>query len=1035
MTTTRFRIYIIFLCAFFVSNFAFGQIEQMLNKERLEKITVLEKKMKTNTDTKVYTQQLSDLARLYVFIKSDKAVELGKKSLQIAEKNKNKKGIATAYATLGFIYFEQKKLKQAKNTLLTAEQKLLTNKQEDDLSFIYSYIGKNYLELGDTLSAVNYYKKGLVLSEKLKIIEEIAAYNELIGYVYYYQGNLKKARHYFETALNTFKKTNLHYRIALASGNVGLCYFQMGNQLKSIEYYTQSAKEYKIQDLKDGEGWTNFMLSNIHTEIGEYDKAIEYLYRNKEIYPKSDYFDAYIEREVGKIIMTKGDLVEAEKQFEKAREIFVREAKDADKKVLYLDFALLYFKKQDYQKALTHLIDAEKYTRVSNNQYSLMTIDRLRGASLVKLNKVEEGKKDLLNALDFCLNTNIEGELPFIYEYLSLADSLLGDYRSSLENYKKYTYYSQLKNQDNFQTGKTAYQFEYEKKEAVAKAELKVYQTQLNYAIIGVVLMLLLTVVLIYLFRLRSKNIKIEKENIRFQKREIEQIRETEAFKSRFLTNITHEFRTPLTLIKGHLEILNQNANPQESSHLKKIEKSSDHLLKLINQLMELARMESHQYQLEFQQGGLSQTIIASFQAFHSLAEKKNISLKISNLSEQNFLNNFAYSKEAIMTIVSNLVSNAIKFTPENGKINVEIKDISDELLELKVSDSGIGIKAEDIKNIFDRFYQVDTPEQRTYEGSGIGLAFVKELTQLHGGNVRVEPNENGGTIFIIQLKSGKLKPNTTSLISKNIVEPNEIELIEKTITKSPELPLILVVEDQPDLRSFIVDNLDSNYRFIQASNGKEGIELAHEHSPDLIISDIMMPEMDGLTFCNFLKNNIVTSHIPIILLTAKATLDDKLDGLQLGADDYLTKPFSLVELQLRVRNVLNAREILRQKFTHATVVSQEPVFDVLNKIEQAFISKLETVIQQNMSNVQFGVPQLAENMFLSASQLTRKLKSLIEKTPAEYIRILRLENAKTLIKEGYPISESAWKSGFEDADYFRKVFKKHFGELPSSIK
>src|SRR5690606_4021321 len=159
------------------------------------------------------------------------------------------------------------------------------------------------------------------LSEKLKIIEEIASYNELIGYVYYYQGNLKKAMHYFETALNTFKKTNLHYRIALASGNVGLCYFQMGNQLKSIEYYTQSAKEYKIQDLKDGEGWTNFMLSNIHTEVGEYDKAIEYLYRNKEIYPKSDYFDAYIEREVGKIIMTKGDLVEAEKQFEKAREV------------------------------------------------------------------------------------------------------------------------------------------------------------------------------------------------------------------------------------------------------------------------------------------------------------------------------------------------------------------------------------------------------------------------------------------------------------------------------------------------------------------------------------------------------------------------------------------------------------------------------------------------------------------------------------------------------------------------------------------
>lgn len=1012
-------------------------VEELYKKEQLQRITVLEKKLKATNNPKEQVNLLSEAARLYGSIKEfDKALDYVKTSLILADRAKDKKGIASVNGTLGFIYSEQGNHERSQSTLLKTEQTLLQNKQEYDLSFIYMYIGNNYLKLNDTLLTIDNYKKGLVLSEKIKHTERIASYNELLGHVYYRKGKLDVALKYFSAALNTFEKTDFQYRIALAAGNIGLCYYQMGNMLKAIEYYSLSAKEYKKQNLQDGEGWMNFSIANIYTEIGEYDKAIEYLKQNKAVYPASDYFNAYITREIGRVYMIKGDLVQAEKRFEEAREVFIREATDADKRQLYIDFAILYFKKREYQKALTHLIDGEKYARLGKNKYSLMVIDRIKGASLIQLNEVETGRNHLLNALDFCLKTSVIGELPFIYEHLSLADSLLGNYRSSLAYYKQYTYYSNLVNQDNFSTGKTAYQFEYEKKEAVAQAELKAHRKQRNYAIIGLILMLLLILILIYLFKLRNKNIKIDKQNIQLQKREVEQIRKTEEFKSRFITNITHEFRTPLTLIKGQVEVLHTDANPQEKQCLNNIEKSSNHLLKLINQLMELARMESHQYKLEYQQGGLSQTIIATAQSFYSLAEQKNISLIISDLHPENHsFDDFIYSKEAVMTIVSNLMSNAVKFTPENGQISVKFRNIDTKTLELKVIDSGIGIKPEDAEMIFDRFYQVCTPEQPTYEGSGIGLAFVKELTQLHGGNVRVEPNENGGTIFIIQLKSGELKTEFVNHIKEEIPQLTTSETVEPIINNNDELPLILVAEDQPDLRRFIVENLGKDYRFIEAKNGKEGIVLALEHSPDLIISDIMMPEIDGLTFCHTLKENVITSHIPIILLTAKATIDDKIEGLKLGADDYLTKPFSLIEIRLRVRNLLQAREILRKKFAQLTVISQEPYFDVLNEIEQAFIEKIEKVITQNIDNIQFGVPQLAEEMFLSASQLTRKLRSLIEKTPAEYIRVLRLEHAKTLIKKGYSISDAAWKSGFENPDYFRKVFKKHFGESPSSIK
>lgn len=1035
----------LFICfitpLYFISVIAQTGIE--IKQEQLQKINAIKNEIDFNKKDLNLVYDHIELSRLLSSIEMyDEALTSINVAIKVSETLNEKKAIASSLTTLGSIYFDSEDYENALPILIEADKKLNENKQDKDLSFNYQYLGETYLELGDTVSAISAHKKGLALCEKLNFQYREAFYLDYLGHIYYHQDNFELAIENFKKALEIHQRKKVSFKTSLSAGNIGLSNLSLGNKREAIHYLILSKKYYDQDKNIKGVYWMNSLISDVYKDIGEYEKALEFNDHNIQIYKEIDdsvrLAVAYKQR--GEIFTANRKYKKSEYYLDKARFIFEKNNEDKHIIELLISTSNLYFQSKNFPKAIKFLNQA----RILNDKYVkdhklTIAISRIYGGILAKTGQAEKAKIELEHALAYYISSKSRSHLPFIYQHLFIADSILNDYPSALKNYKLYAANYIKENRDQLDTERLAYQFEFEKKEAIAEAKLETKNAERNLAIVLLVLTSFLTVIIIYFFRLRQKNIKIQQKNIEFEKREVDQIKKTEEFKSRFLTNITHEFRTPLTLIKGHLEILKGNAEKAVEKRYLEMENSSDRLLQLINQLMELSRMEEGKYHLHYQKGSLMKTLVKSIEAFETLANQKNISSSCLNNLDENFeIENFVYSQEAIATIVSNLLSNALKFTPDNGQIKIILGNIDKETIFLQVIDSGLGISPDEISNIFERFYQVENENQRTFGGSGIGLAFVKELALLHGGSVNVESNEGHGAKFTVTLKSGQydvnsLQPKIESSLAANI--SYSVTSQQNSEEVKSDKPIILVVEDQIEIRKLIIESLEGNYQFLEAENGKKGIEIAKNHLPDLIISDVMMPDTDGLEMSSFLKNNLATSHIPIILLTAKSDIKDKISGLEIGVDDYLTKPFSIAEIKLKIRNILLTRENFRKSFNKNTIISKDENISKFNDKEREFIEKIEKIVFSNINNQQFGVPELAEEMYLSSSQITRKLNSLIDTSPAKYIRNIRLEKAKELLKSGYNVSETAWEVGYEDPVYFSKTFKKHFGVAPSLEK
>ena len=438
----------------------------------------------------------------------------------------------------------------------------------------------------------------------------------------------------------------------------------------------------------------------------------------------------------------------------------------------------------------------------------------------------------------------------------------------------------------------------------------------------------------------------------------------------------------------------------------------------------------------------LIKRIIYSFQSF---AERKNILLGFSSEQEELFL---YVDEDKIDKILSNLLSNAIKFTPNGGYVNVKVLANGNHV-EISVSDNGIGIPKEQIDKIFDRFYQVDNKLSKEYEGTGIGLSLTKELIELHKGKVLVDSQEGKGSIFrvILPVEKDHLLPE--EIVKEVLKEGSGVNKENKFILISPESdsisnlnnnievavensvqPLLLIVEDNSDVRKYIGDILRDDYRIVEASNGEEGLYRSFKEIPDLIISDIMMPKMDGIKFCQFLKSDSRTSHIALILLTAKATLDDKVEGLQTGADDYIMKPFEAAELKARIKNLLEQRKRIHEHFQKFEIIVDK---DKITSLDQKFLQQTLTLINERLADSSFSVEELAEEMAVSRSLLHKKLVVLLGEPPREVIRRIRLNKAAKLIEQkAGNISEIALEVGFSNPSYFAECFQKQFGFSPS---
>ncbi|MFK7906699.1 MAG: ATP-binding protein [Chitinophagales bacterium] len=523
-------------------------------------------------------------------------------------------------------------------------------------------------------------------------------------------------------------------------------------------------------------------------------------------------------------------------------------------------------------------------------------------------------------------------------------------------------------------------------------------------------------------------------------------LRELEQVKSRFFSQITHEFRTPLTLILGPLEqILNSKKSigkHELNNRLSLVIRNGRRLSSLVNQLLDLSKLESGKMSLQKKHGDVIAFIQLLVEAFQIFAEEQQIQLHFSTKTTE--LNGY-FDPDKLEKILYNLLSNAFKFTPSNGTINIAVSQQSistaQSLLQIRLQDTGKGISSEQLPHIFDRFYQADNSPIRQAEGSGIGLSLVKELLELQKGTIKVESELEIGTTFYLELplelsaNAPVEKLHKTSLQFSTHIVTNQATQASNTKTRNSKKRknLILVVEDTPDMQTYIHSILSPHHKVISADNGEVGVAKALEEVPDLIISDVMMPKKDGYALCKELKTDERTNHIPIILLTAKAALSSRLEGLQQGADIYLSKPFSPEELLLHISNHIQIRQQLQERYSKVIQLSNS------NKdasLENNFLNKLIETIEAHLDDFQLGVEQLSIYMHMSRQQVYRKLHALTNYGPSEFIRIIRLKKAMTLLenKTG-TISEIAYEVGFSSPGYFSKCFVKQYGVSPSKWK
>jgi signal transduction histidine kinase/DNA-binding response OmpR family regulator len=634
-----------------------------------------------------------------------------------------------------------------------------------------------------------------------------------------------------------------------------------------------------------------------------------------------------------------------------------------------------------------------------------------------------------------------ELEKEIYFTLASVAESS-GNMNHSLQYYKSYMSLndSLFSLQKDKQVNELQIQYETDKKDlsinslrqekAITASQRKIY-----FLIAAVVLLVVVGVFIYLLFKSKRNRQLLEKE------------KEVDRLKSNFFANISHEFRTPLSLILGPLETMLEKDNNQENRfHMGIMKKSASRLLRLVNEILELSKAESGHLKINARDIEIEKYIKGVASSFQSLADEADIQLDI-DVSNTNL--KFYADENHIETICINLISNALKFSKAGGRIHIRLVEIAEnpsigqsQQLELQVIDNGAGISKEQVNNVFDRFYVAD---EQQFEGTGIGLALTKELVEAHGGTIHLTSELNKGTTVTVRLPFRENnQPDEQIIYDDHIVEEqgdhNEVvlgvaqtEALQDVEDKEESKIIILLIDDNKDIREYIKMVLPDKYTLLEAINGEEGVIQAKAFVPDLVISDVMMPKMNGYEVCKHLKNDEITSHIPVILLTAKASIDSRIEGLETEADLYMSKPFHPKELLLSIHNLIQSRKVLQERYNRQ--VSLNPTNIAIHSKDELFLQRVMEVLEQNYSDENFSVEQLSDEIGMSRSQLHRKLQALTNESTSQLIRTFRLQRAMELLKKQHAsISEIGFMVGFSSYAYFNKSFVKHYNCTPTSI-
>ena len=861
---------------------------------------------------------------------------------------------------------------------------------------------------------------GVTEAKRLKMDTSLGVFYNFLGIYHEKSGSLDSAIYYYEMSLSTsfVKKMHLY-------NNLGLAYNRKGNYLKSLEYLEFAMIEAQKLGETNAEAVISNNISMAHGFIGNPDKAEEYAWRSIELKGK-------IGDERGKLFALT-QLLKLDKSLEEKKEYATMGlgiANEVGDEVFSRFFsarmAKILSEEGRHEEALEMVLPAYETAR-QQNSYDFHEV-------LVTISETYLALQQHSNARYYAEELLQRAEKNQAFDQLQSARNILLKVYDATGEYKKFNaiakvyYPAQDSLQQKANIDKWAYldsklkNIEQEREIELLNNELAQKEIRRFWMIAVAALAGLILLLVIYF---RDRRIKAQKDLIERERetaKKLEQINEKlqglDEMKSQFFTNITHEFRTPLTVILGTAEQLQANAQAKGATtkKLSLIKQNGENLLELVNQMLDLAKAEANQLKAEYLQGDLIQYLRYITESFRSLAAEKGIKLSIDATLPELIMD---YDTEKIRQTLTNLISNALKYTPRGGKVQVKVdtkEQAYKQMLSLTVEDNGKGIPQKDLDNIFDRFFQVDDNISRT-GGSGIGLALTKELVKIMGGYIAVNSAVNKGTAFTIHLPITNTAPMGTDIVTDSPGDELHQTPVEeqKGAKKMGNAPSILVIEDSADVADYLKDCLDETYNVQLATDGQMGIDLAFKVMPDLVISDVMMPYKNGFEVCDALKSNQETSHIPIILLTAKADLESRLSGLEKGADAYLTKPFNRQELLVQVQSLLKSRlrqlEARNMELERLVEEKKEQILRAQDQLilqeKLAFLGQLTAGIAHEIKNPLNFVNNFAEGSVELIDELSEEMQQIEQVIDADaFANIMEIlvdlkENAKDIYKNG----------------------------------
>lgn len=830
--------------------------------------------------------------------------------------------------------------------------------------------------------------------------------------------------------------------IVVACNNIGTDFRRMGMLSDAATFHYQAlgiSEQYS--GLNTPEGLKNYVyalngIGNIHKTLDNRDEAEGFFRRALEIETRTD-------NELGQAInwANLGSISMSRNQYDSAYLFFARSLEHNEKAgsklgiaLCHIHFGNVHEHRSEYTEAYKEYKIAYELLKSTSDKWNWLKACTALSNIYLRRHNPSEACRVLDEGVATALEIRSFEHLETLHRHYSQYYEQLGRCNDALRETKLSMQYrdSLLMVQDESNVYETRVRYERDKKaheiaELNKQNELQIRSKHLIAITSGIILLLTLTALgfLAYALRMKSRTQQV--------------MQKMERTRQNFFTNVTHEFRTPLTIILGLTENLHRKTpNAETRSEMEVIARQGNNLLELVNQLLDISKVRSEVGAAEWRTGDAVAYLRMIIENHRTYARQRLIDLEFTP-SEVSITVDFipAYLRK----IVRNLLSNAIKFTPRGGRIFVTAARERQRLI-VTVADTGIGITPQDLPHIFDTFYQGNNPSADM--GTGIGLSLVRQMTEAMGGTVTVRSAPDKGTVFTITLplnhgegSFGTWLPVTESHKVPAASSGNGDESrTEEPSGKSPSRPTILIVEDNCDVAAYIAALLKNKYRLLFAQNGGEGIEKAKEYMPDLILTDLMMPEMDGYGLCRQVRGSEILSHIPIIVITAKSEESDRIEGLQAGADAYLLKPFNADELEVRIAKLLEQRRLLREKYSQALREGTETATAELLPADREFLSHLTDMIYARIADNPLSSSQLADKLCMSQSQLNRKVKSITGSSTAEYILQMRMERARRLLASTeIPVGEIATRCGFEDQSHFTRSFKAIFGLTPTQYR